>query len=333
MLMKTFFSIVIPTKNRPVELTSILQNVINQSYTNYEIVIIDDSDFSSNKDIVSDFILKYHINKEKIKYIIGEKDGVTAARNMGVKISKGDYILFFDDDISLNNDCIELMANFIKNYPDLIGFQPKIISDDNSPEENNSSFKNALHKTLMISYYKKNFSKARRSGSFIYPEPLTKKIPVQRLSGCCCCYKRTIFNTVKFDTNLKRWGFSEDIDFSYRVFKKYPNRLYITPDITIIHKNSENTELPIKSIIYMRTIYWFYLFFKNNFNYSLLNLIAFLWAIEGEILINIGNLILKRKTRTEWYIIIYLINSQLYSFKNLKNIYSQKLDFFNKIFK
>jgi glucosyl-dolichyl phosphate glucuronosyltransferase len=133
-----------------------------------------------------------------------------------------------------------------------------------------------------------------------------------------------------FDTNLKRWGFMEDLNFSYRVYKKYPQSLYAVPSAKIIHKASKEARMPNRTSIYMTTIYWFYVFFKDVFENSVLNLIAFLWALTGNLVAVTGGLIVKRKPKHEWWTLIYLLKSYITAFRNLRNILMHRLEFFNK---
>jgi hypothetical protein len=88
--------------------------------------------------------------------------------------------------------------------------------------------------------------------------------------------------------------------------------------------------LPLRRGIQMITIYWFYVFFKDIFEGSILNLAAFLWGLLGNFVVNVGGLIIKRKAKSEWWSLIYLLESYILAFKNLKEIKSLTLDFFNK---
>ena len=327
-------SIIIPTRDRPKDLAELLISILNQDQLPLEIIIIDDSSTLSAKPIATFFSSTFKLVGCKLKYIVGSNDGLPAARNLGIKISKGDYILFLDDDILLDQNVISAIANFMKNNPDVMGVQPRIIPSANKNKNYNLARKleNAIHKVFMLSYHEKNSLKVRRSGMSVFPSNLTKTIIAQRLSGCCCCYRREIFNKISFDTNLKRVGYMEDLDFSYRVYKANQKSLYVIPNAKIIHKTSPEARLHKKLSIYMTTIYWFYIFFKDIFQDSILNLVAFLWALIGNIITVTGGLIVKRKPKSEWWHLLYLINSYIVAFKNLKNILMHRLEFFNKNF-
>lgn len=91
-------SVVIATYQREDALRNALQSLIEQSYKNFEVVLVDDnSDFKWNarvQKIVNDFSKKLNIN-----YVVNERNiGSAATRNRGIEVAKGDYITFLDDD-------------------------------------------------------------------------------------------------------------------------------------------------------------------------------------------------------------------------------------------
>ena len=328
--MKTDVSVVIPTRDRPRDLADLLKTLLDQSLLPFEVIIVDDSPKHSSREVSDSFVSKFKSVGCKLVYFTGSGIGLPAARNLGIKVFKGDAILFLDDDTLLDQNALNIVATFFSHNHDVLGIQPIIMP---KTEKINSltmvKLENAFFKAMMLTDHQENTLKVRRSGASIFPSSLTKAIRVQRLSGCCC-YKREVFNEFCFDTNLKRWGFMEDLDFSYRVYKKYPQSLYAVPSAKIIHKESKEARLPNRTSIYMITIYWFYVFFKDVFSNSVLNLVAFLWALTGNLTYNLGGLLIKRKSKNEWWRLIYLLDSYATALGNLKNIRMLKLEFFNK---
>lgn len=325
-------SVIVPTRNRPKNIVDLLLTILNQSCSPLEVIIVDDSRVGSVKQVADSLVAKFESISCTLKYVKGSDDGLPAARNLGVKICEGNAILFLDDDTLLDQDVISALVTFIGDNPKAMGVQPKILS----PERNIGSdglaekLENAIYKVGMLYYYDENRLAVRRSAMSIFPNRLTKVITAQRLSGCCCCYKREVLARLSFDNNLKRWGYMEDLDFSFRVYKTYPQSLYAIPHAKIIHKLSGEARLPTKLSIYMVTVYWFYVFFKDIFESSILNLIAFLWALTGNLACVLGGLMIKRKPKSEWWRVIYLLESYATALGNLKNIRMLKLEFFNK---
>ena len=92
-------SVIIPTYNRSAFLTESINSVLNQSFNDIEIVIVDDNGKSSHLQKENAKKLSTLINDNKIKYIAHEHNlNGSAARNTGIKNSRGDYIAFLDDD-------------------------------------------------------------------------------------------------------------------------------------------------------------------------------------------------------------------------------------------
>jgi glycosyltransferase involved in cell wall biosynthesis len=86
-------SVVIPTYNPKEHLVETLESALNQTYDNFEILLVDDG---STDDITA--LLQPYITSEKIRYLRRENGGTAAARNTGIANSSGDYIAFLDHD-------------------------------------------------------------------------------------------------------------------------------------------------------------------------------------------------------------------------------------------
>ncbi|MGL5649961.1 MAG: glycosyltransferase family 2 protein [Clostridium sp.] len=109
-------SIIMPTYKRKELFNRALKSLINQTYSNIEIVIIDDnSEFPDYRNYVESVINEYNFDK-RIKYIQNKKNiGGALSRNVGIQNSKGRYITFLDDDDEYVLSKIELQYNFYKN--------------------------------------------------------------------------------------------------------------------------------------------------------------------------------------------------------------------------
>ena len=86
------FTIIIPTYNRAHIISNSIKSIINQTYQNWELVIIDDGSSDNTEEIISSF------NDDRIKYFYKKNEERSIARNVGIDKSKGEYISFLDDD-------------------------------------------------------------------------------------------------------------------------------------------------------------------------------------------------------------------------------------------
>ena len=121
-------SIIIPAYNTDKYIQDCLLSIINNSYQNFEIIIIDDG--STDKTIEKIKAIK----DNRIIITTQDRKGPGSARNRGLSLAKGDYIFFMDSDDTINNNTLELFVNNIHDNDILIG-NYKIIYDDGKIEE------------------------------------------------------------------------------------------------------------------------------------------------------------------------------------------------------
>ena len=120
--MNPLVTIVIPTYSRPQHITRAIDSVLNQTYNNIEIIVVDDNGKNHPFQLETEIILKKYIEKNKINYIIHEtnKNG-SAARNTGLAHAKGKYIAFLDDDDIYLPQKVEKQVLFLENASTSIG--------------------------------------------------------------------------------------------------------------------------------------------------------------------------------------------------------------------
>ena len=118
--MKPVFSIVIPNYNSSNTIASCLDSIFSMDYKNYEVIIVDDNSTDDSVSIINKYKEKY---KDKLKLIqLGKKAGAAGARNIGVKNSKGNIIMFTDTDIINYSNTLTKAEKLIKKYRDASAF-------------------------------------------------------------------------------------------------------------------------------------------------------------------------------------------------------------------
>ena len=100
-------SIIIPVYNVEKYLDRCLESVINQTYKNLEIILVDDGSTDKSSSMCDEWKKK----DKRIKVFHKENGGLSSARNTGLKKLKGDYFYFLDSDDTIDYDCIERMYN------------------------------------------------------------------------------------------------------------------------------------------------------------------------------------------------------------------------------
>ena len=102
-------SVIIPTHNRPLQVVQAVQSVFNQSFQNFEVIVVDDGST----------VCKSGFNDLPVRYIKQEHLGAPAARNRGIKESKGKYVAFLDDDDTFLPEKLERQVGFMEANPDV----------------------------------------------------------------------------------------------------------------------------------------------------------------------------------------------------------------------
>lgn len=112
-------SIIIPVYNVEKYLATCLDSVINQTYKNLEILLIDDGSTDS-----SGLICEQYSKKDtRIKTIHKKNGGLSDARNVGISYASGDYISFIDSDDFIDINTFTILNQYIKQYnADIITF-------------------------------------------------------------------------------------------------------------------------------------------------------------------------------------------------------------------
>ena len=153
-------SVIIPTKNRKKILRKYLQALNNQSYDHnkFEIIIIDDGSSEDNKTMIEKINLKPEVN-----YIYQENTGPAQARNRGIKLAKGEYVVFIDDDIIVNRNFLKNHMKNHKSNDNVIVHGPVIYTNDlenpRNTEKKMRDFSNAYFATGNASIKKDHLKK------------------------------------------------------------------------------------------------------------------------------------------------------------------------------
>ena len=103
-----FFSIIIPLYNRPQEIDELLATLTKQTYTQFEVLVIEDGSVIDAQRIVE----KYK-NKLDISYYVKPNEGQGFTRNYGFARAKGDYFVVFDSDCLIPDDYLEIVRSYL----------------------------------------------------------------------------------------------------------------------------------------------------------------------------------------------------------------------------
>jgi glycosyltransferase involved in cell wall biosynthesis len=194
-------SVIIPTFNRKKILGRAIQSVINQSLKPFEVIIIDDGSNDGTKDWVKE-------NFQDIRYIYQNNQGVSSARNKGIKYAYGDWIAFLDSDD-------EWLPNKLYEQVKAIGSNPEI----KFFHTNEIWIRNGVRVNQM--------KKHKKYGGYIFE----KCLDICRVSPSSVLIQKEVFDNIGiFDESLR---VCEDYDLWLRITSKYP---VVFLDIPLIYK-------------------------------------------------------------------------------------------------
>ncbi len=109
--MDDLISVIVPAFNTSSKILKCINSIINQSYKNIEILVIDDG---STDDTVA-ILNKNFVNEQKLKIISKQNGGVSSARNTGLNYCNGNFVFFVDADDYIEKDCLKVLYNEIKS--------------------------------------------------------------------------------------------------------------------------------------------------------------------------------------------------------------------------
>ena len=109
------FSVIIPLYNKEPYVGKALQSVLDQSFIDYELIVVDDGSTDESARVAGEVLSKAAVDCQLIRQ---ENAGVSAARNNGVARSKGDYLCFLDADDWWDPSFLAEMSALIDEYPD-----------------------------------------------------------------------------------------------------------------------------------------------------------------------------------------------------------------------
>lgn len=224
--MKNLISIIIPAYNIENYIAKCLDSLLNQTYKSLEIIVVDDGSSDNTGKIIDDYASKY----DNIKVIHKKNAGVSAARNSGIDVAKGDYIGFVDGDDTVDEEMFEvLIDNAIKYDTDISHCGYKMVFPSRIDYYHNTG--------VLVEQDNKLGLKDLLIGNRVEPG-LWNKI-----------YKKELFKDIKIDESIK---INEDLLINYYLFKNAKKSIFYDKcfyDYTIRKGSAATSKVNINKII------------------------------------------------------------------------------------
>ncbi|AHM60585.1 family 2 glycosyl transferase [Flammeovirgaceae bacterium 311] len=181
-------SVIIPCYNHGNYLTEAVESIYQQGYSPVEIIVVDDGSSDNTKDIAA--------RLKGVQYVYQQNQGLSAARNTGIRHATGEFIIFLDADDWLLPGAITTNLRYLQQNPKaafVSGAHDKVFVDTNTVREERSEVTQDHYAHLM-------------QGNYIGMHATVM-------------YRRWVFNEFQYDTSLRS---CEDYDLYLKITRKYP---------------------------------------------------------------------------------------------------------------
>ncbi len=232
------FSIILPTYNRAHTLSKAINSIHQQTFRNWELIIIDDGSTDNTKNVVENYLLI----DQRIKYLFQINSERSAARNKGIEIANGEWICFLDSDSIYTKERLFNIYNFIenKNLKTGVIYTDILYQNENGPDY--------LH--LGISF----------KGNNITNELLKKVIATPQL-----CIKKEVLESQQFNINIST---GEDSELLIRIALKKHSFFYLKenrPSVIETYHENRSVNPKFGNVINNKAT-WDYIFDQNYAN-------------------------------------------------------------------
>lgn len=234
-------SIIAPIYKVESYLRQCLDSIVSQTYTNLEIILVDDGSPDGCPQICDEYAAK----DKRIVVIHKENGGLSDARNAGLDICKGEYIYFIDSDDIIPSHCIDILLKIIT--------QEKADIASSSYQEFSDAESNLVKSNQNYSYITINGSEALIL--------LCRDNTPGFMSSCMKIYKRNCFDGIRFPLGK----LYEDAHTNYKIYHTCKKICYTNTPLYYYRLHKESIMANTKSSIYdLEAREKRYLFLKKN---------------------------------------------------------------------
>jgi glycosyltransferase involved in cell wall biosynthesis len=270
---------IIATRNRPAELMKTVESLIAQTVLPTELCVVDSSEEPAARGEVEALCASVDL---PLKYLHPAPRGLTVQRNYALDRTTGDPVFLIDDDVYLDPACHEEVLNeYAKWGPELGGVRASAITPSRP-----SRLSIAWRKLFGIGGWWPEASGKLRAGFWI--EGVSESAGVRKVDcfvGYFMSFRRAVFEFERFDEALAGYGHKEDIDFTYRVSRRFT--LVQTPAAKCEHFKTQTSRMPAFQLQRMNLGNQFYLH-RKNMPQDTGHRAALWWGLVGLFVLNIG---------------------------------------------
>jgi glucosyl-dolichyl phosphate glucuronosyltransferase len=292
-------AVIIPTYNRPAELERCLRSIASQTRRPDEVIVVDDGQLNATPfaRIFADTPVGFvYIRKD------GRK-GAARSRNLAVRRSTAEVLVFLDDDTEIDPGYIEAFLTVLEADPEgtiggLSGTPARFRHGVEIPSRPPVTASVLVERFFLISSSREG--RVLASGSRCPLNTPGELTPVDFLQGGNMAVRRTLFDHTEFNEDLDRAGggyaLGEDVVFSYTAGRNY--RLYSTNRARMKHYAAPGNRPDKRRMNHMKVIHQYH-FMHDVMKGNLVNHLAFAWSMIGQVLIHTA-VFVRRPGRERW---------------------------------
>jgi glycosyltransferase involved in cell wall biosynthesis len=203
-------SVVIPTFNREEEVSRAIESAVNQTYTNLEIIVVDDYSQDNTRKVVQS------VEDDRVQYVLNRRSkGAQGARNTGVEVAGGEWIAFLDSDDVWRKEKTRKQLEFVLNNEERVH---SVYSNFERRRSGNVFWKSSIEKGKVMN--KERFLFSNPLGGF--SSFMVKKVVIEEVGGV--------------DEGLDAF---QDRDLYYRICKEY-NIFNLSKNLVTVNVDSSN---------------------------------------------------------------------------------------------
>jgi len=272
-------TVAVPTLNRLDDMVAMVRTLVRQTRKPDGFIIVD---AGSGHDLEAAMRRELQGSGIPLDYVRSEK-GLPLQRNIAIDRAHGDFVFFFDDDVELDDDYIEqALAAFDLPYDPPIGCVTGTLTRPPSPGGRRAE----LYRAFGLTHWIRQGEPALYvSGGVRFITEPTAPMPVPAAEGCRMAFRRQVFETERFVQFLPGYCQSEDVDFTYRVSRRWT--LVQTPWARLDHKVSPTNRIQYANQLH-QLMYAHYHFFRHYRDKSPAHLARFAWAELGLLGLAVG---------------------------------------------
>lgn len=267
-------SVIIPTYQRAADVQELLVSLARQTMPPLEIVIVDQSTDDATRQVAAAHagaglpIVYWHTGDASL----------TRAKNLGVRLSRGEFLIFLDDDVVVPPEFVAGLAVPLAacgpeyagggaEWTDRPDFSPRVIPSQ------------AFKRLFCLPHIGDGTFMAH--GFPRFPGGGDRLVDTCMVSGGISIFRRRLFAEIEFDPQINRYCYLEDSDFCFRVSRRY--KLFFNPQVRVWHRNSEEAGGSRREFARRAMRNYAYLFAKNAPS-TLRARLTFAWMVLGLIL-------------------------------------------------